>query len=59
MFSDLFTLDKPTLNKALVEHMYRSGYYASGEKFQSDAKLEGEVSLDFKAKFKLLNMIQR
>ena len=27
MFPEVFVLDKPTLNKALVEHMHRSGFF--------------------------------
>ena len=59
MFPEAFVLDKPTLNKALLEHMYRSGYCQSGELFQTEAKLQEEVSLEFKEKYKRLNMIQR
>lgn len=32
LFKD-YVLDRPALNKAIAEHMYRSGFYSSGEVF--------------------------
>ena len=54
LFTD-FTLDKPVLNQTIAEHMYRSGFYSSGETFS----IESNVTLDesFKEKFKVLNII--
>ena len=32
-----FELDKQTLNKTIAEHMYRSGFFESGEAFSEEA----------------------
>lgn len=36
LFKD-FVLDKPTLNKTIAEHMYRSGNYQAGEIFSKES----------------------
>lgn len=63
LFKD-FVLDKHVLNQTIAEHMFRSGYYQSGEKFTQEVanstSLPSESSLvteEFKAKFKALNLI--
>jgi len=54
LFSE-FILDKPVLNQTIAEHMYRSGFFTSGETFSAESSL----TLDdcFKEKFKVLNLI--
>jgi len=66
MFAD-FTLDKPVLNKTIAEHMYRSGYFESGEAFTQEAHVEvnpgdhhhgdDQLTNEFKERFRLLNRI--
>lgn len=65
LFKD-YNLDKEVLNKAISEHMYRAGYFASGEKFTEEAgineeesgnSMREEIVEEFKSKFKRLNMI--
>ena len=58
-----FELDKPTLNKTIAEHMYRSGFFESGEAFSEEAQIrlendgENVLTEEFKARFRLLNKI--
>ena len=61
LFKD-YQLDKPVLNKVIAEHMFRSGYFTSGEAFSDETSLPIEqadaiLNEDFKNKFKTLNKI--
>ncbi len=61
LFKD-YQLDKPVLNKVIAEHMFRSGYFTSGEAFIEESSLpienvDANFNEDFKDKFKTLNQI--
>jgi hypothetical protein len=61
LFKD-YQLDKPALNKVIAEHMFRSGYFTSGEAFSEETslpieKIDSNLNEDLKNKFKNLNKI--
>ncbi len=61
LFKD-YQIDKPVLNKGIAEHMFRSGYFTSGEALNEESSLplesvDASFNEDFKNKFKNLNKI--
>jgi hypothetical protein len=58
-----YVVDKTALNETIAEHMFRSGYYQSGELFTEEVNkrcgTEGVpfVNEEYKAKFKVLYLI--